>query len=206
MAIESQQKAMDTFARLEKYADTDYLAQIVMTLSEFQDKAEMTQQALQSLRIVERIYKNNYTEVHAKTCKVKRNISLLCLKSDQNEEALNELRQVEELERTLYGYSSTQLGKTYKVIGTIHLLNKNHAEARDYLQKAQFIFEQKGLLKLLKEVKQKLKLLQPGGKFNKMLSDGTFNAAQMLEGENEDEDMGDVASPEQMAMRGKGGK
>ena len=42
MAIESQQKAMDTFARLEKYADTDYLAQIVMTLSEFQDKAEMT--------------------------------------------------------------------------------------------------------------------------------------------------------------------
>jgi len=35
MAIESQQKAMDTFARLEKYADTDYLAQIVMTLSEF---------------------------------------------------------------------------------------------------------------------------------------------------------------------------
>ena len=39
-----------------------------------------------------------------------------------------------------------------------------------------------------------------------MLSDGTFNAAQMLEGENEDEDMGDVASPEQMAMRGKGGK
>tara|TARA_B110000285_G_C14805651_1_gene459552 strand:+ start:196 stop:519 length:324 start_codon:yes stop_codon:yes gene_type:complete len=107
-----------------------------MTLSEFQDKAEMTDQALHSLRIVERIYKNNYTEVHAKTCKVKRNISLLCLKSDQNEEALNELRQVEELERTLYGYSSTQLGKTYKVIGTIHLLNKNHGEARDYLQKA----------------------------------------------------------------------
>ena len=91
--------------------------------------------------------------MHAKTCKVKRNISVLCLKSDQNEEALNELRQVEELERTLYGYSSTQLGKTYKVIGTIHLLNKNHAEARDYLQKAQFIFEQKGLVKLLKEVK-----------------------------------------------------
>jgi hypothetical protein len=32
-------------------------------------------------------------------------------------------------------------------------------EARDYLMKAQIIFEQKGLLKLLKEVKQKLKLL-----------------------------------------------
>jgi aconitase B len=34
-AIEAQQKAMDTFSQLEKYADTDYLAQIVMTLSEF---------------------------------------------------------------------------------------------------------------------------------------------------------------------------
>jgi len=101
----------------------------------------MTEDALNSLRIVEKIYKNNYTEVHAKTCKVKRNISLLCLKTDQNDEALAELRQVEDLERTLYGESSTQLGKTYKVIGTIHLLNKNHNEARDYLLKAQSIFE-----------------------------------------------------------------
>jgi len=39
-----------------------------------------------------------------------------------------------------------------------------------------------------------------------MINDGTFNAAQMMEGENEEDDMGDVASPEQMAMRGKGGK
>jgi len=53
-----------------------------MTLSEQQDKANLTQEALNSLRIVEKIYKNNYSEVHAKTCKVKRNISLLCLKSD----------------------------------------------------------------------------------------------------------------------------
>lgn len=157
--------------------------------------------------------------MHAKTCKVKRNISLLCLKTDQNEEALAELRQVEDLERTLYGESSTQLGKTYKVIGTIHLLNKNHTEARDYLLKAQAIFEQKGLLKLLKEVKQKLKLLNPA-KFNQMLNEhggSGLNAAQMLgvagvgaggmAGMESDGDdgLGDVASPEQMAVR-KGGK
>lgn len=91
-AIEYQIKAMDTFSSLEKYADTDYLAQIVMNLSEFQDKANLTDDALQSLRVVEKIYKNNYSEVHAKTCKVKRNISLLCLKSDQNDAALHELR------------------------------------------------------------------------------------------------------------------
>ena len=160
-AIIYQSKAVEAFSNLEKYADSDYLAQLVMTLSEFQDKVGQTDDALNSLRIVEKIYKNNYTEVHAKTCKVKRNISLLCLKSDLNDDALHELRQVEDLERTLYGENSTQLGKTYKVIGTIHLLNKNHAESREYLLKAQSIFEQKGLLKLLKEVKQKLKLLSP---------------------------------------------
>lgn len=121
------------------------------------------------------------------------------------------------MERTLYGESSTQLGKTYKVIGTIHLLNKNHNEARDYLLKAQSIFEQKGLLKLLKEVKQKLKLLNPT-KFNQMMSEhgNGMNAAQMLgvgmgggvtgmESDGGDDGLGDVASPEQMAVR-KGGK
>jgi hypothetical protein len=45
-AIEYQMKAMDTFSDLEKYADTDYLAQIVMNLSEFQDKANLTEDAL----------------------------------------------------------------------------------------------------------------------------------------------------------------
>ena len=34
-----------------------------------------------------------------------------------------------------------QIGKTYKVIGTIHLLNKNFVDAKDYLVKAQQIFE-----------------------------------------------------------------
>jgi hypothetical protein len=75
--------------------------------------------------MVETIYRNIYGEIHAKTCKVKRNIALLCLKADNNSEALNEL--------TLFGENSTQLGKTYKVIGTIHLLNQNMIDAKDYL-------------------------------------------------------------------------
>jgi hypothetical protein len=69
------------------------------------------------------------------------------------------------------------------------------------LTKAQSIFEQKGMLKLLKEVKQKLKLLQPGGKFNQMVNDPNF--ANILTGVDSDEDLGDVASPETMAGRGK---
>ena len=197
-AIIYQSKAVEAFSNLEKYADSDYLAQLVMTLSEFQDKVGQTDDALNSLRIVEKIYKNNYTEVHAKTCKVKRNISLLCLKSDLNDDALHELRQVEDLERTLYGENSTQLGKTYKVIGTIHLLNKNHAESREYLLKAQSIFEQKGLLKLLKEVKQKLKLLSPN-RINQL--DHGINAAHLLGGDSDNEE--DVASPESIVRKGK---
>jgi len=107
LAIQYQSKAVESFINLEKYADTDYLAQIVMTLSELQDKKGLLDDALSSLRLVEKIYKSIYTEVHAKTCKVKRNISLLCLKQDQNEEALAELGEVEDLERTLYGETST---------------------------------------------------------------------------------------------------
>ena len=59
------------------------------------------------------------------------------------------------------------------------------------------------MLKLLKEVKQKLKLLQPGGKFNQMVNDPNFNAANIMSGVDSDEDLGDMASPEAMAIRGK---
>lgn len=34
-AIEYQNKAYETYCQLEKYADSDYLAEIVMNLSEF---------------------------------------------------------------------------------------------------------------------------------------------------------------------------
>jgi len=34
-AIQSQAKAVDTFSNLEKYADTDYLAELIMSLSEY---------------------------------------------------------------------------------------------------------------------------------------------------------------------------
>jgi len=77
-----QHKAYETFAELEKYADTDYLAEIVTDLSEFQDKVRKVEDALISLKKVEQIYKSNYTDIHSKTCKVKRNISLLYLKID----------------------------------------------------------------------------------------------------------------------------
>jgi hypothetical protein len=44
--------------------------------------------------------------VDKRTCKVKRNIALLFLKSNKYDEALEELKEVEELEKTLYGDNS----------------------------------------------------------------------------------------------------
>ena len=52
-------------------------------------------------------------------------------------------------------------------------------EAREYLQRAQAIFELKGQVKLLKEVKSKLKLLQPG-RYNMAFAEDKDATAQML--------------------------
>lgn len=111
------------------------------------------------LKQAEQIYEMNYSMVDKRTCKVKRNVALLYLKSNRYDEALDELKEVEELERTLYGDASVQLGKTYKVIGTLYIINSNPQEAREYLMRAHGIFEAKGLVKLLKEVKSKIKML-----------------------------------------------
>lgn len=69
---------------------------------------------------------------------------MLYLKKENYNEALDELKEVEELEKSLYGDNSSQLAKTYKVIGTLHIINSNPGEARDYLMRAHAIFESKG--------------------------------------------------------------
>ena len=132
---------------------------MAITLSEWLEKVERIEEALDVLKQAEQLYEYAYSVVDKRTCKVKRNVALLYLKSNRYEEALDELKEVEELERTLYGEASVQLGKTYKVIGTLFIINSNPQEAREYLMRAHGIFESKGLLKLLKEVKSKLKML-----------------------------------------------
>ena len=66
---------------------------------------------------------------------------------------------MEEQERTLYGESSLQIGRTYKLIGTLYILMRKGPEAKTYLQKAMRIFKAKGNSKLVKEVKNKLQML-----------------------------------------------
>lgn len=135
------------------------MAEIGITLSEWLEKVDRVEEALEVLKQGEQIYEYTFSSVDKRTCKVKRNVALLYLKLNRYDEALDELKEVEELERTLYGEASIQLAKTYKVIGTLYIIASNPSDARDYLMRAHGIFEAKGMLKLLKEVKSKLKML-----------------------------------------------
>jgi len=67
-------------------------------------------QSLQFLKEAEEIYESTYGLVDKKTCKLKRDIALLLLKANKYDEALEEVMEVEEQERTLYGESSLNLG------------------------------------------------------------------------------------------------
>lgn len=94
-AINFQSKALSVFTALEKFSNTEFLAAISITLAEIQEKAEQNEAALQSLMQAKQILEDNYSAVDKRTCKVKRNISLLFLKLNKYAEALEELKQVE---------------------------------------------------------------------------------------------------------------
>ena len=93
------------------------------------------------------IYESSYGLEDIRTCKIKRNVALVYLRGNQFEEALRELREVEDLERVLYGETSSNLAKTQKIIGTLMIITGNTQEAREYLMQAHAIFEQRGMLK-----------------------------------------------------------
>lgn len=126
-----------------------------------QEKAVKFEDALESLAQAKAILEDNYGVVDKRTTRVKRNISLIRLKLGMIPEALQEMKEVEELEQTLHGDRSVNIAKTYKVIGTLYMIDNppKPQEAKEYLLRAQSIFEQRGLPKMLKEVKEKIKLI-----------------------------------------------
>lgn len=54
---------------------------------------------------------------------------MIFLKNKQNEEALAELLEIEDLENKVYGDNSVQVAKTLRIIGTIKVLTSGTAEA-----------------------------------------------------------------------------
>ena len=178
----------------------DTVADIAITLSEWLEKADRIEEALESLKFAEQIFEYSYSVIDKRTCKVKRNVALLYLKSNRYDEALDVLKEVEELERTLYGEASTQLAKTYKVIGTLYIINSSPQEAREYLLRALGIFEAKGLIKLLKEVKSKLKMLNSSVKMAAEMA-----AQEAVDGGSGD-DSGREGSPSGDRKQGSAGR
>lgn len=79
-AIECQSQAYQIFESIPKYAASDFLANILVNMAELQERAEQYDGALASLQGARQILIDNYSEVDRRTCKVKRNISLLFLK------------------------------------------------------------------------------------------------------------------------------
>ena len=59
-------------------------------------------------------------------------------------EALKELREVEAIERVVYGDNSVSLAKTLKVIGTLLIIAGNKDEAKICLNEALMVFELRG--------------------------------------------------------------
>lgn len=119
-AVKYQAKAIENF-RGNEY-DIEKRATACITCSEWLVKLNDFDQALLFLKEAEEIYESTFGLVDKKTCKLKRDIALLLLKANKYDEALEEVMEVEEQERTLYGETSLNLGRTYKLIGTLYIL------------------------------------------------------------------------------------
>ena len=172
MAIGDQSKAQQVYEKQEKYQGTDFIAGIATQLSTWQEQTGLIDESLVNLNKALEIYEGAYGLEDVRTCKIKRNVALVYLRGNKFEDALKELKEVESLERILYGDTSSNVAKTQKVIGTLMIIMNNTPDqklvstedAREYLMQAHSIFEQRGMLKQLRETKQKLKLLHQTNK------------------------------------------
>jgi tetratricopeptide (TPR) repeat protein len=97
-AIEQQTKAFAVFNEIDKFQNSDVITGILVNLAEMHESGDQFDQALNCLMQAKQILEDNYGTVDRRTCKVKRNISLLYLKSNKYDLALQELKEVEELE------------------------------------------------------------------------------------------------------------
>lgn len=183
-AITNQLHAIQNYKQSEQ--DSEFLAKMMITASDWYSKTENLEEAIKWLRETEKVYEYIYGAADKKTCKIKRDIALLLLKSNQYDDALNEVIQVEEQERALYGETSLQLGRTYKLIGTLCILRRKQSDAKVYLQKALTIFELKGANKLMKEVKTKLGMLK-----------NSLRVDQEMAGEEDEKDDSDEEESEE---------
>ena len=92
---------------------------------------------------------------------------------------------------TLFGERSVNVGKTYKVIGTLFTINRQYPEAKEYLHKAIQVYESKGMSKIVKEIRQKIKLLNSNQTRQGGVSDRDMMQAPIMADESAYDSQGD---------------
>jgi len=94
----------------------------------------------------------------AKTIEVKRDIALLFLKMGKNDQTIQSLKEVEDLERQVFGPTSVSLARTLKALGTIYLSNRNVISAKEcFLESLQIFESNPNCQQEIKEIHLKLK-------------------------------------------------
>lgn len=104
---------------------------------------EHDEEALEALQDAEVIVDSSTSigKESPKAVEVKRDVALLHLKMGHHDIALQYLVTVEYLERRLHGSQSTNVARTLKALGTVHMVRNHVVEAEDCLRQALRIFE-----------------------------------------------------------------
>ena len=93
-AISNQKHAYDIYIELEN-SEPSQVATILITLSEWHEKIDKLPDAIDFMTKAEKIFEQSIGLDNKDTCKVKRNLSLLLLKDNKLELALEQLKKVE---------------------------------------------------------------------------------------------------------------
>lgn len=91
------------------YDKPQYVAELYNQLGSYQQKINDVDGYIESLSKVRTIYQEIYGQVDKRVIKVKRQLSIIYLKNQQHEDALNQLYQTQELENKVYGDNSVQV-------------------------------------------------------------------------------------------------
>lgn len=121
-------------------------------------------QAIDAFREAEKTYIQLNGMINKKTSKLKRKICTVLVKTEEYEEAIKECKELEEIDKSLYGEYSNQYAKDLKVIGTILLIISKNSEALRYFNRALEVYSRLRNKKMIKEMKEKIEGLGKGNK------------------------------------------
>lgn len=138
-AIDMQRGVVEQLRRLEKLPGL--LVESSMQLARWLEQAGRDREALEALQATEHAVHAREGPEDAKAVDVKRDIALLHLKLGDHALALQYLNDVHYFERRLHGSQSTNVARTLKALGMVHMVAQHYEEAEQCFRQALRIFE-----------------------------------------------------------------